>query len=73
MPEDWNEKAKGVLKSILARKNIKYHELARRLNDIGVEETKNTIANKISRGSFSFAFFLQCMAALEIDNIRIDE
>ena len=30
MPEEnWNEQAKGILKAHLARKNIKYHDLAK--------------------------------------------
>lgn len=40
---------------------MKYHDLARALRDMGIDENKNTIAKKMSRGSFSFSFFLQCM------------
>lgn len=73
MPEEnWNDQAKGILKSQLARKNIKYHDLARRLNAIGIEENQNTIATKLSRGTFSFAFFLQCMYVLRINTIELD-
>jgi len=73
MPEeDWNEQAKGILKAHLARKNIKYHDLARALNAIGVEENQNSIATKLSRGTFSFAFFLQCMYALRINKIDLN-
>lgn len=73
MPEEnWNEQAKGILKAQLARKNIKYHDLARKLNAIGVEENQNTIATKISRGAFSFTFFLQCMYALGINKIDLN-
>ncbi len=73
MPEEnWNEQAKGILKSHLVRKGIKYHDLARRLNAMGLEENQNTIATKISRGAFSFAFFLQCMAALGINKIDLN-
>lgn len=72
MPEDWNVKASNILKSILTRRNIKYNELARRLNLMGVEETQSSISNKISRGTFSFAFFIQCMEVLNINEIRLD-
>jgi len=33
----------------------------RELNKIGIEENQNSIATKLSRGTFNFAFFLQCM------------
>lgn len=72
MSNEWNEQAKRIIKTQLARKNIKYHDLARRLNAIGVEENQNSIATKISRGTFSFAFFLQCMAALGITKFDLD-
>lgn len=72
MPEeiDWNSKATIILKEKLARKKMKYHDLARALNDIGINENQNTIATKLSRGSFSFAFFLQCMTAMKIDYVE---
>lgn len=72
MEETWNGKSTNILKSILTRRNIKYHELAIKLNALGIEETQGSISNKISRGTFSFTFFMQCMEALGIKEIRLD-
>jgi hypothetical protein len=73
MPEEyWNEQAKNILKAYLARKNMRYHDLALALQAMGLEENQNSIATKLSRGTFSFAFFLQCMYALRIDNIELN-
>ncbi|WP_323588474.1 DUF6471 domain-containing protein [Aliarcobacter butzleri] len=72
MEETWNEKATNILKSILTRRNIKYYELAIKLKEMGIEETQGSISNKISRGTFSFTFFMQCMEALGIKEIRLD-
>ncbi len=72
MEETWNEKATNILKSILTRRNIKYYELAIKLKEMGIEETQGSISNKISRGTFSFVFFMQCMEALGIKEIRLD-
>lgn len=73
MPEeDWSEVAKGIIKAQLARRNIKQYELARALNGIGVEETQSSISSKLSRGTFSFAFFLQCMYVLRINTIDLN-
>ena len=63
--------ASGIIKSILARKNMKYHDLARLLQQSGINENQNSIANKLSRGTFSFTFVLQCMCVLGADNIEI--
>ncbi|EIJ44814.1 hypothetical protein GWL_42530 [Herbaspirillum sp. GW103] len=35
-------------------------------------ETYAGIANKLSRGSFSFVFFLQCMQAIGRQNINLE-
>ena len=72
MEETWNKKATNILKSILTRRNIKYHELSIKLKALGIEETQGSISNKISRGTFSFTFFIQCMEALGIKEIRLD-
>ena len=69
---EWNKEAKGILKAQLSRHNIKYHDLARALNEIGIEENQNSIATKISRGTFSFSFFLQCMRVLGVNTINLN-
>jgi len=65
--KDWNKEATAILKAQLSRKNMRYHDLARLLKDIGIDENQNTIATKMSRGSFSFSFFLQCMFVLGVN------
>lgn len=68
---DWNKIASSTLKAELARASIGYEELTERLAKIGIEETYKAVAAKINRGSFSFAFFAQCMKALGVKDIRI--
>jgi len=61
---DWNEQAKRLLKSELVRRGISNDDLVIFLANIGVEETKASIDSKISRGTFSAAFMLQCLNAI---------
>lgn len=61
---DWNEKAKRLLKSELIRRGVTSEDLVRLLDNIGVEETKASIDSKISRGTFSAAFLIQCLNAI---------
>lgn len=68
---DWNKLATNTIKAELARSGLGYEELIRRLEDIGVHESYTGIAAKINRGTFSFAFFMQCMKAMEIENVRL--
>ncbi|MDR5746754.1 DUF6471 domain-containing protein [Caballeronia sp. LZ029] len=69
---DWYQTARAVLRAELVRQDISYRHLAGLLAQIGVAETERSIASKLSRGSFSFAFYLQCMKALGRAEARID-
>ena len=73
MPErtDWEEKAKGLLRAEMARKSVTYAQLVERLADIGVDENERNLRNKISRGKFTAGFLLQCLSALDVDQLRL--
>jgi hypothetical protein len=69
---DWNHEARRILKFELARRDLTYKQLLKKLQDVGVEgETERSIVNKVSRGAFSFAFFLMCMRALDVEHLDI--
>lgn len=70
---DWNEKVKRLLKSELVRRGISNSDLVKLLAQIGSEETKSGIDSKISRGTFSAAFFLECLTAIGCEKIEIEE
>ncbi|MDP1773029.1 MAG: DUF6471 domain-containing protein [Methylobacter sp.] len=69
--QNWKASAKNILKAELTRKGIDYETLATKLNELGVEENYNSINTKINRGAFTFQFFLQCMKAIGVDDIRL--
>jgi hypothetical protein len=69
--ENWNVLATNTIKAELARAGVNYEELVRRLDKIGVKESYTGVAAKINRGTFSFLFFMQCMRALGIKDIRL--
>lgn len=68
---DWNDEAYKILKRELGRRKVTYARLQKQLAAIGVEETERSIASKISRGSFSFAFFIQCMRAIGAQQVDV--
>lgn len=70
---DWNGKVKRLLKSELVRKGISNSDLVILLERIGIEETKSSIDSKISRGTFSASFFLQCLTVIGCEKIEIEE
>jgi len=69
----WNDKVKRLLKSELVRRGISNSDLAILLGKIGVEETKSSIDSKISRGTFSACFFIQCLTAIGCEKVEIEE
>ncbi len=40
---------------------------------VGIDETKANIANKLSRGTFSFIFALQIFEAIGIKTLRLKD
>lgn len=69
--DDWKKYAAQTLKAELARAGVGYEELVTRLRAMGIEESYKGIASKVNRGTFSFYFFVQCMMALNKNEIRI--
>lgn len=58
----WSELASRIVRVALTRKNISYIELSERLATIGVTESANALASRISRGRIKVQFFLQVLA-----------
>lgn len=67
----YQERAKALLKAELKKRGLTYKELADRLRASGTPEAEANIANKISRGGFSAAYFLQCLEAIGCKNLSI--
>lgn len=71
-PETYEDRAKNILKAELKRRGVTYRDLAERLREKGANENERNLANKISRGSFTTAFFLMCMEAVGAKNINLE-
>jgi len=72
LTQEYEAKAKNLLKSELKRRGLTYAQLADRLAELGVNETERNLNNKISRGGFTAAFFLQCLQAVGAKELRLD-
>jgi hypothetical protein len=69
---DWNNKVKRILKSELVKRGVSTEDLVVLLNQNGIEETKSSVDSKISRGTFSAAFFMQCLYVMGCTKIEIE-
>jgi len=71
--EQWVGRAKRFFKAELKRADVTYDDLATRLSKMGLSETKASVANKISRGTFSAAFLLASLKAIGCQNVRVED
>jgi hypothetical protein len=71
--QEWVDRTKQYLKAELKRRDVTYEQLAERLTEMGLQETKGSVANKISRGGFTAAFFLASMKAIGCPAVRVDD
>ena len=67
------ERAARFLKAELKRADATYDELAKRLKEYGLDETRDSIASKLKRGTFPATFFLACCAVLNLGRVQLDD
>lgn len=71
--KDWANRISRFIKAELKRSGVSYKELARRLNEHGLEETEDSITSKLGRGTFAATFLLATLAALELDGMKLED
>lgn len=69
--DQWVNLVKGILRSEMTRRQVTYDQLAERLKAIGVDDTPVNLRNKVARGGFSAAFFVQCLKAIGAEKIEL--
>jgi len=63
---DWSQRAKNLLRAEMTRKGVSTKQLAEL-----VGENERSLANKISRGSFTAGFMLECLEAIGVNDLRL--
>jgi len=71
--KSWEDRARLFLKAEIKRADVTYEELAERLKAHSFSENAASIANKLSRGTFSATFFLATLAALGKENLSLED
>jgi hypothetical protein len=70
--EHWRKQASQLLKAELTRRGVTYKQLTSLLPAVGGLETEASITQKLGRGRFQLAFFLQCLKAIGVQTAHID-
>jgi hypothetical protein len=73
LTQEYEEKAKNLLKGELKRRAITYAALVEKLAALGIKETERNLANKISRGGFTGAFLIQCLEAIGCRSLQLSD
>ena len=68
---EWAERAARHLKAELKRAEMTYDDLAEKLKKHGFEETKASIASKLSRATMSAHFFLAALVAMGREQVTL--
>jgi transcriptional regulator with XRE-family HTH domain len=65
--------ARNLILELREAQDVSYAELARRLEEHGSVQSRQTLTNKLNRGVYSFEFALQVLAALGVTNLRVPQ
>lgn len=64
-------RAKRLIKAELLKVAVNYEELSLRLKKEGIAIPPTILNRKINRGAFSAEFFLQCLLAIGVEELRL--
>ena len=67
------DRASRFLKAEMKRANVTYDAMAEKLKEHGLDETRDSIAAKLKRGTFAATFLLAALAALELEGVRLED
>ena len=70
---DWERRVQTILKVEMAKRNLTYKQLSEKLAGLGVVESEPNIRNKLSRGTFSAVFLIQCLEAMGSRSLQLSD
>ena len=69
---NWNTEATNIIKAAKSRKGAEWKDISALLQEqLGVELSPQTLANRVNKGAFSFALALQILSVLEVKSVDI--
>jgi hypothetical protein len=68
----WEDAAKELIELEMLERGIRYKQLARLLEELGIEESPEQINRKVNRKRFSAAFLVACLLAMGVKTISLE-
>jgi DNA-binding CsgD family transcriptional regulator len=69
--EAWEHTAKELIEAEMIRRGIRYKQLSRMLEKLGINESPDQINRKVIRRRFSAAFLVACLRAMGVETISL--
>lgn len=69
----WEEEAKGLIEEEMMRRGIRYKQLSRMLEQLGIYESPDQLNRKINRKRFSAAFLIACLRVIGVETITLHQ
>lgn len=69
----WPKIVSKILRAEMAKRGMSYEELVTKLETIGVLIQVGDLRGRVSRGTFSAILFIQCLRALGVKNLLIED
>ena len=69
----WSKIVTKILKAELAKRGIDYPTLTIKLHEINVDISVEDLRGRMSRGTFSAALFIQCLKAIGVASLPLEE
>lgn len=70
---EWQARASAFLKAEMKKAGVTYAEMVTRLAKHGFNESEASLTMKLKRGTFAATFLLACLAALELEGVRLED
>jgi hypothetical protein len=67
----WRIKARRLIKGEMGRREMTYADLAEALAATGLAIRHRVLLTKVNRATFSAAFLLRCLAAMNVAGLRL--
>ena len=65
------ETIRRLLRARMAYKGCEYKDLARRLAELGVEQSESNLRSKVNNGSLGAQLFVYILLALDVDQLEL--
>jgi lambda repressor-like predicted transcriptional regulator len=71
--ENIDELPKNIIKAEMTRKGLKVRDMVQLLKPYGEDLTELSFNNKMARKTFSAIFFMKCIKALGVKQVKIED